>query len=60
MFLNSSRQRFKIPRKNEDCESMVSSENEILGGCAASPDTFHDFRWFFLVAEPSPLSRELL
>jgi hypothetical protein len=39
MFLNSSRQRFKILRKNEDGERVASSENEILGGCAASPDT---------------------
>ena len=40
MFLDLLSQLFKIPRKNEDCERVTSSENEILGGCAASPDTF--------------------
>jgi hypothetical protein len=40
MFLYLSHQLFKIPRKNEDGGRVARSENEILGGCAASPDTF--------------------
>jgi hypothetical protein len=35
---NSEGQLFIFPRKNENCESVAGSENEILGACAASPD----------------------
>ena len=41
MFVNSECRFFEFPRKNEDCESVASSENENLGADAASPDTFH-------------------
>jgi hypothetical protein len=39
MFGNSEGQLFIFPRKNENGESVAGSEKEILGACAANPDT---------------------
>jgi hypothetical protein len=44
MFVNSEGQLFIFARKNENGESVAGSENEILGACAASPDTFSSTR----------------
>jgi hypothetical protein len=46
MFVNPEGQLFIFPRKNDTFESEAGLGNEILGACAASPDTFR--------AGPSP------